>query len=71
MDKTTAGCYIVTVLVGLQAAAWYMGKNGTITALITGVIAAIAAYIFGYNRGGKVKAPEIPEFPTTKTIKPT
>ncbi len=69
MDLRTAACYIATLLILLQIAGWYMGKNGIITSMVVGILAAIAAYLFGYNRGGKVTTPEIPEFPAKSTIK--
>lgn len=62
--KYTA-CYIVTVLAAIQIAAWAMGKNGVITATITGAITLILGYLFGRRKGGA----EPVEFPKTNTLK--
>lgn len=41
----------ITALTLLQIVAWYFGKDGVITALVTGGIAAIVAYYFGKFKG--------------------
>jgi hypothetical protein len=43
----------IPTLGALQVASWYFGKNGVVTALVTGSITAIVAYYFGKSKGSK------------------
>ena len=40
-DKCIVSCTGLLVLGGIQLGAWYLGHNGTVTALVTGGIGAI------------------------------
>ena len=46
-DESIVACLMLLLVTLLQILAWYMGKNGTIFALTSSSITAIAAYFFG------------------------
>lgn len=43
----------IPTLGAIQVAAWYFGKDGVITAAVTGAITLIVGYYFGKAKGSK------------------
>jgi uncharacterized membrane-anchored protein len=53
LDKSVTGLIIVGLMVILQGVAWYFGKDGAITGLISLIIGGIAGSLFGFEIGIK------------------
>lgn len=49
-----AGCYIITIVAGIQCIAWISGFNGSVFALTSLIIGGITGSIFGFSIRKKV-----------------
>jgi hypothetical protein len=53
VDKLTFAAYVIGVVAILQGAAWYLGYDGTVTTMVSGVILGICGSVFGMEYAKK------------------